>query len=122
MYGRSWVQFPSGAHKLFLSSSLHTYHSIYLGFNLPYSMFAIKASVIVQKDQVNEETLRKARIKSEMCVALETCRQLHKAGELDDDLQPMLRYMNVKFRQINFKSLYRVILIISTLALRSIGL
>ena len=85
-------------------------------------MFAIKASVIVQKDQVNEETLRKARIKSEMCVALETCRQLHKAGELDEDLQPMLRYMNVKFRQINFKSLYRVILIISTLALRSIGL
>ena len=77
----------------------------------------------VRKDQVNEETLRKARIKSEMCVALETCRQLHKAGELDDDLQPMLRYMNVKFiRQINFKSLYRVILIISTLALRSNGL
>ena len=121
MYGRSWVQFPSGTHKLFLSSSLHTY-SIYLGFNLPYSIFAIKASVTVQKDQVNEETLRKARIKSEMCVALETCRQLHKAGELDDDLQPMLRYMNVKFRQINFKSLYRVILIISTLALRSNGL
>ena len=122
MYGRSWVQFPSGTHKLFLSSSLHTYHSIYLGFNLPYSIFGIKASVTVQKDQVNEETLRKARIKSEMCVALETCRQLHKAGELDDDLQPMLRYMNVKFRQINFKSLYRVILIISTLALRSNGL
>ena len=46
----------------------------------------------VQKDQVNEEALlRKARIESEMCVALETCRQLHKAGELDDDLQPVLR-------------------------------
>ena len=119
MYRRSWVQFPSGTQNLFLSSSLHTYHSIYLGFNRPYSIFAIKASVTVQKDQVNEEALRKARIKSEMCVALETCRQLHKAGELDDDLQPMLRYMNVKFRTVNF---CRVILIISILALLSNGL
>lgn len=118
-----WLERPTSLWKV-VSSSLHTYHSIYLGFNRPYSIFAIKASVTVQKDQVNEETSRKARIKSEMCVALETCRQLHKAGELDDDLQPLLRYMNVKFRAIDFKSLYRAIHIISTctLALRSNGL
>ena len=45
---------------------------------------------------MNKETLRKATIKSEMLVAMETCRQLHKAGELDDDLQPISRYMFLK--------------------------
>ena len=54
-------------------------------------LFLMKASVTLLRDEANEETIRKARIKSEMLVALETCRQLHKAEELDEELQPKFR-------------------------------
>ena len=33
VYGRSWVQFPSGT-QIFSCSSLHTYHFIYYSYNL----------------------------------------------------------------------------------------
>ena len=34
VYGRSWIQFPSGTQIFFLCSSLHTYHLIYYSYNL----------------------------------------------------------------------------------------
>lgn len=56
----------------------------------------------LNRNHFNEETGRKARIKSEMLAALEACRLLHKTGELSDELQPVLRYMytNSDFLQI----------------------
>ncbi len=55
--------------------------------------FAIKGSVTLKRNEVNEKTARKAGIKSEMLAALEACRLLHKKGELSDELQPVFRYM-----------------------------
>ena len=54
-------------------------------------LFFMKASVTLTRDEASKETKWKARIKSEMLAALETCRQLHKAEELDDELQPKFR-------------------------------
>lgn len=50
-----------------------------------------KAGLTLNRDKINKASLLKARRKSEMLVALETCRQLHKAEELDEDLQPLFR-------------------------------
>jgi len=47
---------------------------------------------MLKKNEVNNESARKARIKSEMVAALEACRLLHKQGELNDELKPVLKY------------------------------
>ena len=61
-----------------------------------FYFFIIKGSATLKRSEVTKETARKARVKSEMCVALETCCQLHKAGELSDDLQPRFRYADLQ--------------------------
>ena len=46
----------------------------------------------MKKNEVNNESAKKARIKCEMVAALEACRLLHKQGELNDELKPVFRY------------------------------
>ena len=59
---------------------------------LNYCNVSIQGSVTLKKNEVNKETAKKGRIKSEMIAALEACRLLHKEGELDDELQPIFKY------------------------------
>ena len=56
----------------------------------------------MKKNEVNNESTRKARIKCEMVAALEACRLLHKQGELNDELKPVFRcaYMHATLSHI----------------------
>ena len=64
--------------------------------------FVIKGSVTLKRTEINEETVRKARVKSEMVAALGACQLLHEKGELNEDLQPVLRYIYFKVHMAQF--------------------
>lgn len=64
------------------------------------AFYFLKASAKVSRDEVNKDTLERAKVKSEMLVALETCRQLHKAAELSEDLQPLYRYTKLCSKRV----------------------
>ena len=73
---RSIVEIEVGIYSLML-------HTVYFDSS--------KAGLTINRDKINKASVLKARRKSEMLVALETCRQLHKAEELDEDLQPLFK-------------------------------
>ena len=56
-----------------------------------FAYFVIQGSVTLKRTDINEDEVRKARVKCEMLAALEACRLLHVMGELTDDLQPVFR-------------------------------
>ena len=57
-----------------------------------FEYFVIQGIVTLKKTDINEDEVRKARVKCEMLAALEACRLLHVMGELTDNLQPVFRY------------------------------
>ena len=73
--------------KRFSGSSFEDLFPLYI-----FAYFVIQGSVTLKKTDINEDEVRKARVKCEMLAALEACRLLHVMGELTDDLQPVFRY------------------------------
>ena len=53
----------------------------------------IKGAASLKRGDASEVMVMKARVKAEMYAALETCRQLHQAGELNEELEPIMRYI-----------------------------
>ncbi|XP_068730649.1 endoribonuclease Dicer-like isoform X2 [Montipora capricornis] len=94
--------------EIWSDSKVQFVSTLYLPRNSPV-YWPIQVTSTYSRNDMNKETLRKATIKSEMLVAMETCRQLHKAGELDDDLQPISRFQVFRLTAENEKCNWEVV-------------